>query len=235
VIRHLRIVKSHEEWPEYGIGDAPPGTVSFPVWRCSECKTVNDALRPECACGARKRCDHCGSPDTRLYPQGTRCEAHVSTMPPPAHSLSEARGEPEASEPRAPYPAPEIPARAADLSVVRRGPKSFIKLVDAVEGVTIDGYEAYEARGACPDANGDPGEVVDSLSVRVVSPRGRLALVWISGTLKIRLAWTPDRGTFPITLDQAKDFLQGKEIQYVPKKKPVSKPRASTKFKDGMR
>lgn len=230
--RHLRIVKSHEPWPEYGIGDAGPGQVSFPVWNCSECGTVNDGLRPECPCGARKRCDRCGNPDTRPYPQGTRCEAHVSTTTLPAHSLSGARGEPEASEPKAPYPAPEIPAREADLSVVRRGPKSFIKLVEAADDADFD---VREARGAWPDTHGDPGEVVDSLSVRVRTPRGRLALVWIKGNLKTRLAWTPERGVFPITLDQAKDFLQGKEIQYAPKEKPVVKPRASTKFKEGMR
>lgn len=155
-------------------------------------------------------------------------ELHLSR----AQTLSVVREEPEGAEPRAPYPVPEIRARAVDLSVVRRGPKSFVSLIEAAEEEFS--YDLREARGWMPDKNGDPNKLVDSVSVRVRGARGRLALVWVEGLLTTRLAYMPKRGLFPITLDQAKDFLRGAEIMWIPPaaKAPAKK---STKGKESMR
>lgn len=178
----------------------------------------------------RHECGKCGSEvGVRFYIIGHRCPLH---RPLAGDSLRTVREEPKEEEPSLPYPEPEIRARTVDLSVVRRGPKSFVKLIEAAEEKFS--YDLREARGWMPDKNGDPKNLVDSVGVRVACPRGRLALVWVEGRLDTSLAWTPKRGVFPITLDQAKAFLGGHEIKYIPKKKAEVKAPAK-KTKEGMR
>lgn len=55
----------------------------FPIWRCTNCATINDKLRATCrTCGAHRPCEHhngkrhCGQTPVRMYLHGPRCDNH---------------------------------------------------------------------------------------------------------------------------------------------------------------
>lgn len=92
-----------------------------------------------------------------------------------------------------PHPAPEVPCRDAETQEIPRSAQSMA-LLAYKHGWSV---RTTYARGTKMLATGKPGNVVDSIAVRLQRPGWRVAAIWIDGKFSCALSANMMRWSSP--------------------------------------